>query len=85
MDFKGESDSKVLLAFENPKDNELIEIKTPRNPLPLKETQKKINIFFRFPQSILHKGNKKSVVTFTDEKSGKILLKKEINFVGPIK
>lgn len=85
MDFKGESKSKVIIAFENPKNNELIEIKTPRNPLPLKESQKKINIFFRFPQSILSDGNRSAVVTFTDEKSGEVLLKKELSLVGPIK
>ena len=85
IDYKDNDHRLAKIEFLNPVDNQKIEIKTSKNPIELKDTQKKTNIFFRFPTTILKNGNRKVTVLFRDTSDNTILLKKEINLVGPIK
>jgi cytochrome c oxidase accessory protein FixG len=82
LDYKGVQDLKLDFTL---KGNEpLIELITPRRPFPLKGGASKTAIIhFRFPQSILTKGNKKVTLKVKDQHNI-IKVEKDISLVGPL-
>lgn len=60
-----------------------VDIITAAHPIIVDEPNKKIVMFFRFNDSILHKGMTKLTIQAEDSKTHEILAEKEVTLVGP--
>jgi len=82
MDYKGSKSTEISLEVL---DNKSIEIFTSRNPFKLSgKKSKDVILHFRFPQELLKNGSAAASLAFKNAQ-GKILLKKEVSLVGPLR
>lgn len=80
---QGSQEFEVNLAIQDQELKDKIAIITPVHPILINSSQKKIIIFFKFPQKILVDGTRKVTVVVFDEFTNQVVAKKEVVLVGP--
>ncbi len=80
---QGDREFKVNFSIKNPEFKDKITVITPVRPTVIKQANKKIIIFFKFPQNILVQGTRKVNVEVFDELTSQVVATKEVVLVGP--
>jgi hypothetical protein len=80
---QGEKIYEVELKIAEPELQSLVQLVTAAQPVVVDKPEKKIVLFFKFPQSILVLGSRKITVNAVDSKTGQVISSKEVTLVGP--